>query len=78
MKYNNPHIKVTWEDSPENFTQEKLKRVRNYFRKKYNSERVNLVTKIKGFDSKNDISVTTDNILDAAYQRTLIKEFLEE
>ena len=78
MKYNNPHIKVTWEDTPESFTQEKLKRVKNYFRKKYNSERVNLVTKIKGFDTHNDINVTTDNILDAAYQRTLIKEFLEE
>ena len=57
MKYNNPHIKVTWEDSPENFTQEKLKRVRNYFRKKYNSERVNLVTKIR------DLTVKTTLVL---------------
>ena len=78
MKYNNPHIKVTWEDSPENFTQEKIKRVRNYFRKKYNSERVNLITKIQGFDSQDNVNITTDNIIDAAYQRTLIKEFLDE
>tara|TARA_R100000664_G_scaffold34130_1_gene54232 strand:+ start:24268 stop:26577 length:2310 start_codon:yes stop_codon:yes gene_type:complete len=78
MKYKNPYIKITWEDTPENFTQEKIKRVKNYFRKKYNSERVNLVTKIQGFDSKENNNITTDNIVDAAYQRTLIKEFLEE
>ena len=33
----NPFIKVTWEDIPENFTQEKIKRVRSYFKRKYNS-----------------------------------------
>ena len=27
----NPFIKVTWEDIPENFTQERIKRVRSYF-----------------------------------------------
>ena len=78
MKYKNPHIKVTWEDSPENFTQEKIKRVKNYFRKKYNSERVNLVTNILGFDSKENNNITTHNVVDAVYQRKLIKEFLEE
>jgi len=78
MKYKNPYIKVTWEDTPENFTQEKIKRVKNYFRKKYNSERVNLVTKILGFDSKENNRITTDNVVDPVYQRKLIKEFLEE
>ena len=31
----NPYIKVTWEDTPENFTQEKLARIKTYFKKKY-------------------------------------------
>lgn len=30
----NPFIKVTWEDTPENFTQEKIKRLKSYFKKK--------------------------------------------
>jgi len=33
-KLENPFIKVTWEDNPENFTQEKLKRVRSSFQNK--------------------------------------------
>ena len=32
----NPFIKVTWEDVPENFTPEKIRRVKSYFEKKYN------------------------------------------
>ena len=27
MDYNNPYIKVVWEDTPENFNNERLKRV---------------------------------------------------
>ena len=33
----NPYIQVIWEDYNENFTQEKIKSVRQYFQKKYNS-----------------------------------------
>ena len=37
-KLENPFIKVTWEDIPENFTQEKLKRVKQIqFKKRYSS-----------------------------------------
>ena len=46
----NPFIKVTWEDTPENFTQEKIKRLKSYFKKKYNSERVNILTKVNGLN----------------------------
>ena len=31
----NPYIQVVWEDTPDNFTQERIKRVRSYFEKKY-------------------------------------------
>ena len=29
----NPYIQVVWEDTPDNFTQERIKRVRSYFEK---------------------------------------------
>ena len=31
----NPYIQVIWEDIPENFTQERIKSVKQYFQKKY-------------------------------------------
>ena len=34
MGYDNPFIKVEWEDTPENLTQERIKRVKTYFEKK--------------------------------------------
>ena len=43
----NPYIQVVWEDTPDNFTQERIKRVRSYFEKKYGSKNVNVVTKVK-------------------------------
>lgn len=73
----NPHIKVIWEDSPENFTQEKIKRLKTYFRKKYNSERVNIVTRINGIGGPTTQTVT-ENVIDPNYQKQLIKEFLKD
>ena len=35
---NNPYIKVTWEDTPENFTPERIKRVKSYLQTKYNTK----------------------------------------
>jgi hypothetical protein len=46
MSYKNPFIKVEWEDVPENLTQERIKRVKTYFEKKYKSTNVKIVTKI--------------------------------
>ena len=37
MVLDNPFIRVVWEDVPDNFTQERLRRVKSYFKKKYNS-----------------------------------------
>ncbi len=45
-KLENPYVQVVWEDSPENFTQEKLKNVKHYFQKKYNTTSVNVITKL--------------------------------
>ena len=74
----NPFIKVTWEDTPENFTQEKIKRLKSYFKKKYNSERVNVITKVNGINSPNSPQEVTENIIDKEYQKKIVKDFLKD
>ena len=46
----NPYIQVKCEDTPENFTQERIKSVKQYFQKKYNSTNINVITKVKTTD----------------------------
>ena len=76
-KLDNPRIQVVWEDSPENFTQERIRRVRMYFQKKYNSTNVNVVTKVKSDDADIQSIDVSVNILDENYQRELIEKYLE-
>lgn len=73
----NPYIQVVWEDSSENFTQEKIKSVKSYFQKKYNSTNVNVVTKAKLEDDVQENVEVSLNIMDKNYQRELIKNILE-
>jgi hypothetical protein len=77
-KFENPSIQVVWEDIQENFTQDKIKSVKHYFQKKYNTTNVNVLTKVKNVDQDTmqtvDVSV---NITDANYQVDLLKRFLE-
>ena len=76
--YENPIIQVVWEDLPENFTQDKIKSVKHYFSKKYNTTNVNVLTKAKQTQTEEmqsiDVSV---NISDANYQLDLLKNFIE-
>ena len=76
--YKNPIIQVVWEDLPENFTQDKIKSVKHYFLKKYNTINVNVLTKAKVTQNEDiqsiDVSV---NISDVNYQLDLLKNFLE-
>ena len=46
-QFENPSIQVVWEDLQENFTQDKIKSVKHYFSKKYNTTNVNVLTKVK-------------------------------
>ena len=80
MSYKNPFIKVEWEDVPENLTQERIKRVKTYFEKKYKSTNVKIVTKISngGSNAKLKSLDTNDNILDHQYQKNLVKDFIKE
>jgi DNA repair exonuclease SbcCD ATPase subunit len=80
MNYENPFIRVTWEDTAENFTPEKIRRVKTYFQNKYNSKNVQVVTK-----NLSDINNTklksldvSDNITDKQYQKNLMKDFIKE
>jgi DNA repair exonuclease SbcCD ATPase subunit len=77
-KFENPSIQVVWEDFQENFTQDKIKSVKHYFQKKYNTTNVNVLTKVKNVDQETmqtvDVSV---NITDTNYQLDLLKKFLE-
>jgi len=77
-KFENPTIQVVWEDLQENFTQDKIKSVKYYFQKKYNTTNVNVLTKVKNVDQETmqtvDVSV---NITDSNYQIDLLKNFLQ-
>lgn len=72
----NPYIQVVWEDTPDNFTQERLKRVRSYFEKKYKSKNVNVITKVKTEDTDMQSVDVSMNILDENFQKELIKKYL--
>ena len=76
-KLENPYVQVVWEDTSENFTQERIKSVKHYFQKKYNTNNVNVITKVKRGD---DVEQTIDvsfNIMDKNYQHELVKSILK-
>jgi len=76
-KLENPFIKVTWEDIPENFTQERIKRVRSYFQNKYNSKNVTVLTKGVDRKSGNELDIDLEqNVMDPVYQRNLMSQFI--
>lgn len=75
--FENPYIQVVWEDSPENFTQERIKSVKTYFQKKYNSLNVNVITKVGTTDDTQQTIDVSVNIMDRNYQKELIRSLLE-
>ena len=76
-KLDNPFIKVTWEDIPENFTQERIKRTRSYFQNKYKSKNVTVITKAIDKSSGNELEIDLEqNVMDTNYQRNLMSQFV--
>jgi len=77
------HIRVDWEDYPENRTVESKNRVKAYFSKKYGvpttSIKINFIPIIKNKEGKTiDISDgLIENIMDEEYQRKLFAEWLK-
>lgn len=80
MAWNNPIIKVEWEDVAENFTQERIKRVKSYFQTKYNSTNVKIITTALSNDVTTKLKSldVSDQLLDSQYQKKLIKDFIKE
>lgn len=77
-RFENPTIQVVWEDLPENFTQDKIKGVKHYFSKKYNTSNVNVLTKSKAVQDETQQTVDVSlNVTDVNYQLDLLKKFLE-
>ena len=77
-QFENPSIQVVWEDLQENFTQDKIKSVKHYFSKKYNTTNVNVLTKVKNVQQEEMQSIDVSiNISDTTYQLDLLKKFLE-
>ena len=73
----NPPVQVIWEDTPENFTQERIKSVKQYFYKKYGTSNVNVITKAKTIDDTQQTIDVSVNIMDKNYQKELIKSLLD-
>jgi DNA repair exonuclease SbcCD ATPase subunit len=73
----NPYIQVIWEDTPENFTQERIRSVKQYFQKKYNSNNINVITKVKTSEEVQHSIDVSVNIMDKNYQNELVKSILE-
>lgn len=74
----NPYIQVIWEDTPDNFSQERIKSVKSYFQKKYSSTNVNVVTRVKTDEQVQQTIDVSFNIMDKNYQTELIKTLLEQ
>jgi DNA repair exonuclease SbcCD ATPase subunit len=76
----NPFIKVTWQDVPENFTPEKIRRVKSYFQEKYSSKNVQVITKTLSNvnETRLESLEASDSILDHQYQKKLMKDFIKD
>lgn len=75
-------IKVQWSDRPENYSKEAKTQVRNHFANKYgvNKNNVSVIyIPVKKNDKGDMIEITgagLENIMDASYQRSLMKEWV--
>ena len=80
MEYKNPLIKVTWADTPESFTPERIKRLKEYLKTTYNSKNVKVVTKIITTDSKTKLKTLelSESITDPNHQKKLMMEFIKD
>jgi DNA repair exonuclease SbcCD ATPase subunit len=76
MEFENPYLQVVWDDVAENFTQERIRSVKQYFSKKYSTLNVNIITKTRHTQEVNHTVDVSMNIMDKNYQRELMRGFL--
>lgn len=79
-EYKNANIRVTWEDYPENFTEERINRVKETFQRKYGTGKVHVkTTPIINFKATKLSSLDiTENVSDFQYQKKLMMDFIKE
>jgi DNA repair exonuclease SbcCD ATPase subunit len=72
-------VRVIWEDDPNNYTQERQKRISKYIVEKYGNPNVQVIFKPKKIDTEaGEVEMTVaDNVMDKTYQRKLFKEWVE-
>ena len=73
-------IRVIWEDNPENYTQERSKRIAKYITEKYNNPNVQVIFKPKKVLTEGgEVEMTVaDNVMDTTYQRKLFKQWITD
>lgn len=76
-RYKNPTIKVIWDGYQEEFTKERKLRLKDYFKKKYRTNNVTIVTRSKAKDEYDLVADVSSDIRDLAFQRELIHGLLE-
>jgi DNA repair exonuclease SbcCD ATPase subunit len=72
-------VRVMWEDAPENYTKDRVKRIEQYIAQKYSVDKVQVIFKPKKTDTIHgqvEMSIA-DNVMDSTYQRKLFKEWLD-
>lgn len=72
-------IRVIWEDKPENYTQERAKRVGQYITEKHGNPNVQVIFKPKKIlteDGEVEMSIS-DSVMDTNYQKKLFKEWVK-
>lgn len=76
-------IKVYWDDRPENYSKENKNKIRNHFAKKYgvNKNNIDVIYRPVKFSDNGDVieinGATIENIMDANYQRELMREWIK-
>jgi DNA repair exonuclease SbcCD ATPase subunit len=72
-------IRVIWEDDPNNYTQERQKRIAKYIAEKYGNQNVQVIFKSKKINTDSgEVEMTVaDNVMDPVYQKKLFKEWVE-
>ena len=75
---NKAKIRVIWEDNPNNYTQERQKRISKCITEKYGNPNVQVIFKPKKINTEEgEIEMTVaDNVMDTVYQRKLFKEWI--
>lgn len=73
------NVRVVWEDAPENYTKDRVKRIEQYIAQKYSVDKVQVIFKPKKVDTAHgQVEMTiADNVMDVNYQRKLFKEWLD-